>query len=96
LQADWIANLNARALAGSGALTILNLHRVSDAQGGGYVAMTPSLFEELIVWLNQRFTLVAFHDLATWVAADPDKIIGVVRRGHQVLDSIHSHVRRFK
>ena len=30
-----------------------------------------------------------------WVA-DPDKIIAAVRRGHQVLDSIHSHVRRFK
>ena len=31
----------------------------------------------------------------TWTA-DPDKIIAAVRRGHQVLDSIHSHVRRFK
>ena len=28
-----------------------------------------------------------------WVA-DPDKIIAAVRRGHQMLDSIHSHVRR--
>ena len=28
--------------------------------------------------------------------ADPDKIIAAVRRGHQALDSIHSHVRRFK
>ena len=28
--------------------------------------------------------------------ADPDKIIAAVRRGHQVLNSIHSHVRRFK
>jgi hypothetical protein len=31
----------------------------------------------------------------TWTA-DPDKIIAAVRRGHQVLDSIHSHVRRFQ
>jgi transposase len=31
----------------------------------------------------------------TW-SADPDKIIAAVRRGHQVLDSIHSHVRRYK
>jgi len=30
----------------------------------------------------------------TWTA-DPDKIIAAVRRGHQVLDSIHSHVRPF-
>ena len=30
-----------------------------------------------------------------WVA-DPDKIIAAVRRGHQMLNSIHSHVRRFK
>ena len=27
---------------------------------------------------------------------DPDKIIAAVRRGHQTLDSIHSHVRQFK
>jgi hypothetical protein len=31
----------------------------------------------------------------TWTA-DPDVIIAAVRRGHQALDSIHSHVRRFK
>ena len=31
----------------------------------------------------------------TWTA-NPDEIIAAVRRGHQVLDSIHSHVRRFK
>ena len=28
--------------------------------------------------------------------ADPDKIIDAVRRGHQMLDSHHSHVRHFK
>ena len=28
--------------------------------------------------------------------ADPDKIIAAVRRGRQVSDLIHSHVRRFK
>ncbi len=27
---------------------------------------------------------------------DPDTIIAAVRRGHQALDSIHSHVRHFK
>ena len=27
---------------------------------------------------------------------DPDKIIAAVKRGHQMLDSIHSHVRHFK
>jgi hypothetical protein len=26
----------------------------------------------------------------------PNKIIAAVKRGHQVLDSIHSHVRHFK
>ena len=64
-QADWIANLKARALAGSGALTVLNLHRVSDDLGGGYVGMTPSLFDDLVAWLKQRFSIVAFRDLAT-------------------------------
>lgn len=76
LRADWIANLKARALANSGALTILNLHRVSDDVRGGYVAMTPSLFDELIGWLKQRFTLVAFRDLATLVpSAKPPLIL---------------------
>ena len=27
---------------------------------------------------------------------DPDEIIAAVRRGHQALDSLHSHVRHFK
>jgi transposase len=31
----------------------------------------------------------------TWTA-DPDKIIAAVRRGHQVLDSLHSHVRHYQ
>jgi hypothetical protein len=31
----------------------------------------------------------------TW-AADPDKIIAPVKRGHQTLDSLHFHVRRSK
>jgi hypothetical protein len=31
----------------------------------------------------------------TWTA-DPDQIIAAVRRGHQALDSNHSHVRHFK
>ena len=30
-----------------------------------------------------------------WIA-DPDKLIAAVRPGHQALNSIHSHVRRFK
>jgi len=64
-EADWIANLKTRALAGSGALTILNLHRVSDDHAGGYVGMTPSLFDDLVAWLKQRFSIVAFRDLAT-------------------------------
>jgi transposase len=31
----------------------------------------------------------------SWTA-DPDAIIAAVKRGHQALDSIHSHVRHFK
>jgi|SRR5579862_334035 len=31
----------------------------------------------------------------TWTA-DPDKIVAAVKRGHQVLDSIHSHVRHYQ
>jgi hypothetical protein len=31
----------------------------------------------------------------TWTA-DPDKIIAAVKRGHQALDSVRSHVRHYK
>ena len=75
-RADWITNLKARALARSCALTILNLHRVSDDVGSGIVAMTPSLFDDLVAWLKQRFSIVTFRDLATLaVNAKPPLIL---------------------
>ncbi len=44
-----------------------------------------------------RFIAEANHQPKPFVwTADPDKIIAAVNRGHQVLDSIHSHVRRFQ
>lgn len=46
------------------ALTILNLHRVDSRQGSAYEAMSPELFERLVVWLKARFRIVLFRDLA--------------------------------
>lgn len=51
------------AIAAAGALTILNLHRLDDHEGGAYEAMRPALFDELLGWLTRRFRLVTFADL---------------------------------
>jgi peptidoglycan/xylan/chitin deacetylase (PgdA/CDA1 family) len=61
-QTGCVSALKARALAYGGALTILNFHRVSD-RDGGYAAMRPALFDELIAWLKQGFDIVLFRDL---------------------------------
>jgi len=43
-------------------LTILNLHRVDD-RATPYEALSPKLFEELVIWLKGRFDIVTFGDL---------------------------------
>lgn len=42
-----------RRIARSGALTILNLHRVDDAHTSAYEAMAPRLFDELVGWVSE-------------------------------------------
>ena len=54
-----------RRIARSGALTILNLHRVDDAHPSAYEAMAPRLFDELVGWLVPRFNVVTFAELAS-------------------------------
>jgi peptidoglycan/xylan/chitin deacetylase (PgdA/CDA1 family) len=65
LQADLSVGIKLRAIAANGSLPILSLHRVSDRDEGGYAPMAPALFDDLVSWLKQRFSLIVFHDLAT-------------------------------
>jgi peptidoglycan/xylan/chitin deacetylase (PgdA/CDA1 family) len=51
--------------ANSEAVTILNFHRVDDRERSTYEAIDPALFDELVSWLKQRFTVVTFEELST-------------------------------
>jgi len=76
LQSDLSADFKLRAIAADRALTILNFHRVSDGDGRrGYAAMAPELFDELVFWLKQRFSLVLFRDLETLAPGDKPPLI---------------------
>ena len=64
LQLDVSANFKLREMESRGLLPILNLHRVASDDRGGYAAMDPKLFDDLISWLKKRFSIVTFGDLA--------------------------------
>lgn len=53
-----------KRIADAGALTILNFHRVDDTHATAYEALSPYLFEDLVIWLKRHFRLVLFRDLA--------------------------------
>lgn len=57
------------------ALTILNLHRVDDAQGSAYEALKPALFDAMIGWLKARFRIVTFAELETLAAGAKPPLI---------------------
>ena len=65
LQADVIVGSKLRSLKAAKALTILNLHRVGNADAGGYAPMDAELFDELLGWLDRRFDLIVHADLET-------------------------------
>ena len=65
LGSDMALGAKLRRIARSGALTILNLHRVDDAHPSAYEAMAPRLFDELVGWLAPRFRIVTFAELAS-------------------------------
>lgn len=50
-------------IAKSGAVTVLNLHRVDDRRESAYETIRPDLFDELIGWLKQHFSIVTFAEL---------------------------------
>lgn len=51
------------AIRRTGAVTILNLHRVSDDDGSGYRPLAPGLFDELLTYLKQHFAITTFARL---------------------------------
>jgi peptidoglycan/xylan/chitin deacetylase (PgdA/CDA1 family) len=47
------------------ALTILNLHRVSDNSDTAYAPLNPALFDRLLNWLQLHFEIVTFGELSS-------------------------------
>lgn len=55
IKLSWIAR--------TGALTILNFHRVDDDRSSAYEGMAPKIFDELVGWLKGQFEIVTFAEL---------------------------------
>lgn len=64
-----------RRIAASGALTILNLHRVDGAHLSAYEALSPRIFDELIGWLKARFQIMRFAELDVAEASNRPPLI---------------------
>jgi len=63
LQGSPCLEFKLRSIQISGAMPILNLHRVGEPRVGGYPPLDAAIFEELLGWLAQRFEIVVFGDL---------------------------------
>lgn len=64
-----------RTVARTGAVTILNLHRVSRDDGSTYEALDPDLFDYLLGFVKQRFDVVTFRELTEAGRSDRPKLI---------------------
>jgi peptidoglycan/xylan/chitin deacetylase (PgdA/CDA1 family) len=74
LQQELAVKIKLGALSRSRALTILNLHRVNDNRES-CASISSSLFDELLPWLKQRFSLVGFDELSRLPASDKPPMI---------------------
>ena len=74
LQQELVVKLKLGALSREGALTILCIHRVTDREES-CASISSGLFEDLIPWLNQRFSLVSFEALSRLPASEKPPMI---------------------
>jgi len=63
------------ALASSGVLTVLNLHRIEDREEGPYRSLTPRLFGDWLGWLKTVFDIVTFGELGAHSSAGKPLLI---------------------
>src|SRR5215211_7335018 len=64
-----------RAIGASGAVTILNLHRVAPDDRSSYPPLDPKLFDGLIAFLRAHFEMVTFAELDACPAGSRPKLI---------------------
>lgn len=63
------------AIASADVLTILNLHRIAEADGSAYPPLSPQLFNDLLVFLKKHFYLTTFADLSDARHANKPRLI---------------------
>ncbi|HEX5184745.1 MAG TPA: polysaccharide deacetylase family protein [Allosphingosinicella sp.] len=63
------------AVQRSGAVTILNLHRVFRDDGSDYRPLDPSLFDDLLAYIRRRFVVTTFAELAELGSPAPKMIL---------------------
>ena len=64
-----------RAIGASGAVTILNLHRVAPDDSSAYPPLDPGLFEALLRFLKAHFEIVTFAELEAELPGGRPKLI---------------------
>lgn len=75
LGSGWAVRRKMRAIGASGAVTILNLHRVAPDDRSSYPPLDPNLFDGLIAFLKDRFDILTFAELAAAAGGGRPKLI---------------------
>lgn len=63
LSSPFLLEQGVKKIARTGLLPILNFHRISDSPGHLDDAISPHVFDDLIVWLQTHFDIVTFEDM---------------------------------
>lgn len=72
---DPLLAFKLRRLASSGVVTVLNLHRVDARPESAYDAILPALFDDLVGWLKQHFSIVTFAELDQATRGKPPLVL---------------------
>lgn len=70
-----VLGLKLKMISISRALTVLNLHSVSDIRVSAYSSLRTGLFEDLLHWLSNNFNLITFSDLTRLESTDKPPLI---------------------
>ncbi len=75
MQLNGIVSWKLRALKLAGDVPVLSLHRVGVSGQGGYAPLDAGIFQELLIWLEERFFIVSIGDLEAQSKQEKPKLI---------------------